>query len=687
MGVRVRAIARFAGIFLCMACLSAPQAAGSGFDLAAPERGWRGPRDPIRIRVAPDIPIEVLRRLALEVDGIDVTRFLRREGEYAVFTPVEPLAYGEHEVRIVEYLPDGSIAERAVWRVEVRQSRAFREMRGSVSAGLDATRRVGASDALDDGPVLAAQGSLDLTAGVAEGEWRATGRFGLGYDSSGNGSAGGRRVDLQSFDFRHEWRAFGLTVGQPRGFSTSLLGGEALNRGVGVDLGETTRSRMRFSAFGARGEPVTGFRHGLGVSEPRNRVSGAQLTFFPLAERPERLVLGARTYTGETPTGGEGVLGSPDGERGRGHAVALDSSLRDGRLRLHAELARTSWDPDGRGAVLGTLTDEAYVLGMQWRFQTGTSGRTPSDWALTLSHGEIGPYFRSLLDPAGEADQRATRLELAMQRGAFGAGLTLERVRNNVDDLPDLATSRRDGAALQVGYQFVEPALKVLTGLSAGAEWARVRPISVPAGVSRSTLTDDRARSLGVRADYALRGVTGSLTVGVGDYTSYNDAVPDTRSWSWALDAGRAFFNDRLSTRLQVGREFTRERASGATTVSDQATVGLGVSGLARGRLGASLEATLNRTQSPPDTTTGTDGSDDLTRSLSGGLSWRLVQGSQDSGRPGVTVGLTGMWQKTERRRGGDDSRDWYVGATLQIGASRPLWRTPSARGPVEAGR
>ncbi|HHQ40810.1 MAG TPA: hypothetical protein ENK20_00775, partial [Chromatiales bacterium] len=292
MGVRVRAIARFAGIFLCMACLSAPQAAGSGFDLAAPERGWRGPRDPIRIRVAPDIPIEVLRRLALEVDGIDVTRFLRREGEYAVFTPVEPLAYGEHEVRIVEYLPDGSIAERAVWRVEVRQSRAFREMRGSVSAGLDATRRVGASDALDDGPVLAAQGSLDLTAGVAEGEWRATGRFGLGYDSSGNGSAGGRRVDLQSFDFRHEWRAFGLTVGQPRGFSTSLLGGEALNRGVGVDLGETTRSRMRFSAFGARGEPVTGFRHGLGVSEPRNRVSGAQLTFFPLAERPERLVLG-----------------------------------------------------------------------------------------------------------------------------------------------------------------------------------------------------------------------------------------------------------------------------------------------------------------------------------------------------------------------------------------------------------
>ena len=680
MGVRVREVARVAGLSVFLACLPPPLLAGAGFELAAPDRGWRGPRDPIRIRVAPDVPVEVLRRLALEVDGIDVTRFLRREGEYAVFTPVEPLAYGDHEVRIVEYLPDGSIAERAVWRVEVRQSRAFREMRGSVGASLDATRRVGASDDLDDGPVMAGQGGLNLVAGVADGEWRATGRFGLGYDSSGSGSPGGRPVDLQSYEFRHEWRMLGLTVGQPRGFDTSLLGGDVLNRGIGVGIGERTRSRVRFKAFGARGEPVTGFRRGLGVSEPRNRVSGAQLTVFPLAERPERLVVGARTYAGETPTGGEGVLGSPDGERGRGHAVSLDSSLRDGRLRLHAELARTSWDPDGRGAVLGTFTDEAYVLGMQWRFQTGASGRTPSDWALTLSHGETGPYFRSLLDPAGEADQRATRLELAMQRGALGAALTLERVRNNVDDLPDLATSRRDGAALQVGYQFVEPVLKVLTGLSGGAEWARVRPISVPAGVSPSTLTDDRARSLGVRADYALRGVTGSLTVGAGDYTSYNDAVPDTRSWSWALDAGRGFLNDRLSTRLQVGREFTRERASGATTVSDQASVGVGLTGLARGRLGASLEATLNRTQSPPDTTTGTDASDDLTRSLSGGLSWRLVQGSQDSGRPEVTVGLTGMWQKTERRRGGDDSRDWYVGATLQIQAARALWRPPGGR-------
>jgi len=674
--MRVRAMARVTGLSMFLVSLSAPQAAGTGFDLAVPDRGWRGPRDPIRIRVPSDVPLEVLRRLALEVDGIDVTRFLRREGEHAVFTPVEPLAYGEHEVRIVEYLPDGSVAERAVWRVEVRQSRAFREMRGSVDAGLDATRRLGASDALDDGPGLAAQGSLDLAAGVAEGEWRATGRLGLGYDSSGNGSPTGRRVDLQSFGFRHEWRMFGLTVGQPQGFATSLLGGEALNRGIGVDLGETTRSRVRFSAFGTRGEPVTGFQHGLGVTEPRNRLSGAQLTLFPLADRPERLVVQARTYAGETPTGGEGVLGSPDGERGRGHAIALDSTLRGGQLRLRAELARTSWDPDGRGAVLGTLTDEAYVLGVQWGFQTGLSGRTPSDWTFTLSHGETGPYFRSLLDPAGEADQRATRLELAMQRGALGAALTLERVRNNVDDLPDLATSRRDGAVLEVGYQFVEPALKVLTGLSAGAEWARVEPISVPSGVDRSDLTDDRARNLGVRADYAVRGVTGSLTVGVGDYTSYNGTVPDTRSWSWALDAGRAFFKDRLSTRLQVGREFTRERASGAASVSDQATIGLGLTGLARGRIGANVDLTLNRTQTPGDSPT-----DDLTRSVSGGLSWQLVQPGQRARRPSVALGLSGTWQETERRRGGADTSDWYVGATLRITAQRPLWQPPAGNG------
>jgi len=483
-------------------------------------------------------------------------------------------------------------------------------------------------------------------------------------------------VDLQSFGFRHEWRMFGLTVGQPQGFATSLLGGETLNRGVGVDLGETTRSRVRFSAFGTRGEPVTGFQHGLGVTEPRNRLSGAQLTLFPLTDRPERLVVQARTYAGETPTGGEGVLGSPDGERGRGHAIALDSTLRGGRLRLRAELARTSWDPDGRSAVLGTLTDAAYVLGAQWRFQTGAAARTPADWVLILTHGETGPFFRSLLDPAGEADQRATQVALTVQRGGFGAALRLERVRNNVDDLPDLATSRRDGATLETGYQFAEPVLKLLTGVSAVAEWARVMPVSVPVVVDRSSLTDDRARNLGVRADYALGGVTGSLTVGVGDYTSFNDAVPDTRSWSWSLDAARGFLDDRLSVRAQLGRDFTRERASGAASVSDQATVGLGVTGLARGRVAANVDLTLNRTQTPGDPPT-----DDLTRSVSGGLSWQLVQPGRRAGRPSVALGLSGTWQETERRRGGTDTSDWYVGATLRITAQRPLWQPPAGNG------
>ncbi len=676
------AIARWlAGAAMWGVCLAAAARPGLEFELLLPEKGWRAPGDAFRIRVPPDLTVEVLRRLALELDGIDVTRFLRREGELAVFTPVEPLAYGEHELRIVEYLPDGSIVERAVWKVEVRQSRAFREAEGSLDVGVDLSGRMEASGSLGAGGGSIAQGSLSHSTRIASGEWRAAGDFGLGYDSTGSGSPTGRRVDLQSYNLRFGWRSLGLTAGLPDVFGEGLLGGSYGTRGLGLDVGVRDSRRLRLNVFTMRGEAVSGFREGLGVTDPANRLTGAQIVWFPLAERPERLVIQARTYTGRTPTAGEGVFGDPEEETAAGRALSVTGTLLDGRLRLSAEAARTRWDADGRAPLLRARSDGAYVLGAEWAFMTGASTGTPAEWLLGLRHGQIGPYFRSLLDPGQEADQRASQLTLALRRGGFRAGVALQRVRNNVDGLADLATSRLDSAQLETGYSFSRPALGLLNEATVRATWVRTRPIVIPSGIDPDLVTDDRQRALEFGMAYAFGRLTGSLDLGLGDYRNASSRVPDTRSWRWSLSARRPLLGDRVFLDLSLGRDLTRDDDTGGITRTDQLTLQLAADGLRGGRLGASLAGSLNRSKAPADPGTGTDASDELTRSLSAQLSWRVITPSPRPGRPAVTLGLSAMWQESEERVAGTSSRPWSVNATLRIGAQRRLWQPAGTTG------
>ncbi len=646
-------------VALAVFCLLLPPAGAGELVLESPDVGWRSPAEPVRIRVPDDWPLELLQRLALELDGVDITGMLERDGPHVVYRPVEPLSPGEHELRVVEYLPDGGVEERAVWRIEVRQSRAFRELDGSVQADLTASAKLGASSGWDPHlPDGSAQGSLSAGGSLSEGEWRAEGRVKLGYQDSGAGSAAGRHLELIDYLVRIEHRTMGATAGHFSPLGRSLISAGTSYRGLGMDFGEIDRRRFRAALFASRADSESGFQHGLGVTDPDNRLAGGSFTLFPFAERPERLALQGMAFRGTATTGGEGTFGGGELETGDGFSLSAASHLLDGRLQLRAEYARTRWDADGSGGLASSERDDAWLLGMRWDGRLNEASGTPLVWSLLVSHGRIGPYFRSLMNPALQADQEATRITVGGSLGGWRAGVSIQRTQNNVDGSSIYPTSRLDSLSADLSYRFSQPLGGVVENLGLAYGRKRGRPVDIPVGY-RFTLADDRNRSLIGRMGLLLLGGRGSLELSRAWYDDYSGTAPDTVTDGWKVGFHRTFLDNRLSFAPDLGRQVTRHRNTDRELTTENYQLPITVTGLLHQRLSFGLTPSLNRVRDDADST------DTETRTLSAWAAWTVME--PKANRPSVTLSLSGMHQEVDAD-GGGGYREWQVYAGMRIG-------------------
>ncbi len=620
-------------------------------ELMPPEEGFRGPRAPIRVQVPADWPVERLQRLAMELDGTDITRMLRREGDLVVYRPVTPLAFGEHELRVVEYLPEGDLEEIAAWTLEVRASRAFREQSSKLSGTLTVARKLALHESRSWSPMVSAEGSLKLNASASDAEWRATAAGGLIYRNPAGESA--RPLDLTDFLLRLERGALGLSVGHFSPLQGSLISGATKYRGVGLDYGENDRRRLRLGLFATRADSVSGFEQGLGVSDPGNRMAGGRFTFFPMIDAPQRLVLQGIVFTGESPTDGDAVFGGEHGQTGRGWSLKAGSKLLDGKLALSGEFARTRWDADGSAALARPESDSAWVVGASWK--DAGSGKQPLEWALELRHGEVGPAFKSLMAPENQSDQRATSVGLAFRRGAWQWGGNWLHVRNNVDDAPDLPTSRLDQYALGISRRLEKP-LGVVTSAGLTLSRSRGKPESIPAGYAEP-VADDRTDALSLDFGLAFWKGTGRLKLGLSRYDDFNDLEPDTRSRSVNLSWSRRFGKLNFSPDLSWG--LTEDRNGPNETESLSLRLPATLSGLRDGRLGIGVTPALNRTRDDADP------SDKETRSLDAWVNWIWLK--QTETRPGVDFSLLASYEVEEDKIADSDTEDWQVLGAVRV--------------------
>lgn len=624
----------------------------------AAQKDLRGPSDPIRL-LLPGLPIEVLQTLSLELDGFDVTGMVASDGKLATFTPPQPLAYGQHELRLVENAPDGSIIERAAWTIEIRKTRAFREVDAQAAATVIGSYRVDENHLTDLPEEFQSSGGAQFQGVVADGNWRSTGYMDVLYNSQlAQTPSQQRRTDVGQFlltGAKGDERFNGIAqIGHHNVVPESLIAQGFMRRGVsaGLNAGGGVASSTVFSQSTA---DLYGFQRGLGVSDSERRTDGVTAAGRPIPGRPEALALTGTYLNGEGPDqAGTAVGGDTTLTSGKAYSVVADSSLFTRRLRLRGEYASTDFDFDGSGRDIDgdgipDLNSPAEAADAYAALITYTPSHQltlrnqPMVWNVGVEKKTIGTFFRSPANPAGVADRDLLRMFGGINWSGLDVQASLGTEESNVDDLPLIETVRgRRGYAAASYAPLPDYSVQADGGLPPTPWYGQpsftlsydrldqevIDPSPVVAeGDFRST------QQVGFSAVFSYASWNWMLAEIIGKEEDLTNATPDRRTRTTQAQAGILIGN-----KLQLGPNVAVTNVEELNPQRDSQTVtaGLNASYAFTQTLSAGVGYVLNRENASDDL------SDRTTRDLTGNLSWAAIQARGLV--PGLTLSLEGLY-------------------------------------------
>ncbi len=616
-------------------------------ELAPPptDAGFYAPTDSYRIHVPPEVPVEVLKRLALELDRIDVTAFVTRDGEYAVFSPPKPLEPGKHNLRIVEYLPDGTVAERGHWEVEVRGSPRFREAEFHSNLELTNTQRVADYDLTDPPGRNQTQGSWDVGGSVADGDWRLAANGQVMHNTQRDQMPNGETPDLTSFLVEGDKGPVSAHLGDHTVQADSLVLRDFARRGVSADA-RVAPLRSRITAFDVRTEAVSGLKYGLGLNDDHHRADGLVWTFNPVTDDPEAFQLqgvylnavgsGAApvSSSGSTSTGGNTEL-----MRGSADALVAESRLWQQRLHLRGEYAVSNNDFDGSGTALSSERDDAYTLAADYTHPQFTALDAAFSWNLGGEYRDLGPLFYSLGNPGENGDVALARGFTGFAWGGWSSNLEVARQHDNVDNDPTLPTLVTDNFTF--GSTWTPRQDQPSGGLFAQPSFGLV------AQRMYQHHEDIPTAFTGVQVDQTTRVLT-------------LNAAFSPASWSWNLGYTRTWFDDStgqtvnytndlasLGANLLLGERVTLGPQlqynlldqSGDATVRTLTAMLNAAFIIVPERVNANLDYSYNHQWASDDSV------DSIVQTLGAELNWNAIVARNN--HPGLAVFLRGNLQNT----------------------------------------
>lgn len=619
-------------------------------ELLASATDVRTPTEPIRLSIR-GLKKQDLKQLGIELDDMDVTATVTVENNVAVITPSQPLDWGQHQLRLVEYAPDGDIVERGLWILEVRKSEAFREANFRANATLNLVRRVSDKNLGDSPGKSQADGSAALAGGLADGSWRATGQMDLLYNSQENQMPRGNdKVDMGQFLLTGETGRFTAKAGHHTVGTDSMIMQNFNSRGVsGGYQSEDTGTSV--NVFSLRTQNVTGFQEGFGIGDSDNRVDGVTVSGRPITSRRDALVVSAAHLFGADPgQTGEGVGGdSLTTTEGRASSVVADGNLLDKRLRLRAEYASSDFDFDGPNTGSPAEHDQAYSALISYTpWHDKVVRDKPMAWNLGLEHKRIGTFFRSPANPQGVADRDLIRGFTGFNWSGLDLQASIATETDNVNDLAllprietlqtvwslsytpeqDLALMEPDGQVpkmpwygqpfYNIGYFTLDQDVeKAGAGLSAGAFHA----------------TDNVTLS----ATFSYSTWSWAISHGVGKDEDFTNAASDTESELTDVSANIQI-GRKLSLTPTIQHNEINDKDNHITATTD--TGGLSLTYTFTEKVAGSFGFTINREEA-------SDGSvNSKTTDLTGHISWTVAEARAH--RPGLALSLEG--QRHEQR-------------------------------------
>ena len=438
--------------------LAAPAPVNWTPSLAAPAQGeYRDPMEILRIKLPANLSIDTLKILALELDNIDVTAMVSRNGNYAEFTPLQPLPWGTHTLRLVEYAADGGINEKAYWEFQVRRSSAFREVDYAANINLLASRRVADKNLVPPEPnEFTGQGSAVFQGRVADNDWEVTGQMDLIYTSEEQLTVNKQSLDMGSYLVSGRKQDNQFNLGQHTLAQSSLIMQGFNRRGLSASTRFDTLNSAA-TGFVMRPDIVIGFRQGLGLSDNTNRVSGMVWESQPLTN-PEALYVAATYLNGEQTLPGATVGSIIDHQQGDAMSLLADSTVIDRRLRVRGEVAAAKVSIDYTDPLAVDLVDEssnAMSLLTTWT-PTAVSGQTLF-WNTGLEASKVDTFFASLANPSLPADKQLNRLFFNTDWSGISAQLSTAVETNNVDKLIERPVIETRVNQALLNYVFNQP--------------------------------------------------------------------------------------------------------------------------------------------------------------------------------------------------------------------------------------
>lgn len=513
---------------------------------------YRTPHQALRLNLGGSPPPP--ERLRLEVDAVDVTSMIQRDGNTLTYTPLESLAYGAHQLKLIETREDGSTEEHGSWDIEVRHSAAVRELSGSADTTLTGSTRVARDQLQSASSDLSGDGASTLAAGVAGDHAKANFSADVVVDSQQGDP--GRDVDLGEFLLDGEAGPAKLRAGHHAIEHSSLVMESFRRRGVSGEYALPERLGT-VNTFAFRTDQLTGLRNGLGVGRSERRVQGVSYDLKPFESKPEKFALSAIYLGGEGNDSGINVGTGSDVTPGSAYGLAARTQLLDDRLTLKAEGARTHFDFDGAGVGFRPEADNGYDVSAQWSSTLAAESERPFTYTLGLARSSVGTYFRSLANTTVPTDQRLSRLFGDVGWGVWSLSGSVAYETDNVRNDETLPRVGILESYLSAGYSAEAPSesrwlswlgtqsYTLSTSLNDGEDIRKPRVLTdyVP--------TRQRVHDLSLESTYSYSDWNWGFGLNYGGLQDAADVQSDTRSLGGSLNASFS-----LGERIQLSPSF-----------------------------------------------------------------------------------------------------------------------------------
>jgi hypothetical protein len=433
---------------------------------------------PLRAQTAPSdivLPVDLSSvtgsDIAVEIDGTDLTEFVRIEDGQLVVSASAALTPGAH-LATVYILRGGNYVVFASYSFDTSAPSAVSvEVQADHEAGVTSVNGAVEGHAASAGTVTVETVDQSVTARVAyvadtRDENQINGHFADIAEYSIDITQSGALLDLA-----------GHIGHQSLGFDKALIA-ELNRRGLSVE-GTRPGERLQFTLFALKSTDALGAANLLGLAEEDDRMFGGRLALRPFTGSDFRVSL--QGYQGQ---------GSPDfsleSGTGAGRGLSFDGSLAEGRLRYDLSFATAHWDEDQEGP-LPEDDGDALLAALAYDIQPANG----SILTLGLEYEKIDLFYFSLANPGlptGGETLRLTGDYSADRLSLFGS---LETTLTNEGGDSDYPIDRVNKIYLDGSWALLGPGFLSDASLSFGGSRETIRRVQSPLGQEPEDWTAD----------------------------------------------------------------------------------------------------------------------------------------------------------------------------------------------------